>query len=152
MQAKQAQILIGTCGRLSDVIKRSQIKFRKSGAIVFDEADWILAAQDSPSVCPTSFSVNVLYQLIALLLHGMPNAQRVLCGTTVSALDVNKLSVLTPVSSALLLKQDPIPESIRFQEVSYLDESKKPEALKSFLESTSFASAIVFCNHRRQIY
>ena len=122
---RDAQIVVGTPGRVFDNIQRRRFRTDKIKMFILDEADEMLSSGFKEQI----------YQIFTLL---PPTTQVVL------------LSATMPVR--ILVKKDELTlEGIKQFYVNVEEEEYKYECLTDLYDSISVTQAVIFCNTRRKV-
>ncbi|KAJ1905577.1 translation initiation factor eIF4A, partial [Tieghemiomyces parasiticus] len=132
-------VIVGTPGRVFDMISRRAIKTDKIKMFVLDEADEMLSRGFKDQI----------YNVFQLL---PPNIQVVLLSATMPAevLEVTKMFMREPVR--ILVKRDELTlEGIRQFYVAVEKEEWKLETLCDLYETVAVTQAVIFCNTRRKV-
>lgn len=136
---KDAQIVVGTPGRVFDNIQRRKFRTDKIKMFILDEADEMLSSGFKEQI----------YQIFTLL---PPTTQVVLLSATMprDVLEVTTKFMRDPVR--ILVKKDELTlEGIKQFYVNVEEEQYKYECLTDLYESIAVTQAVIFCNTRRKV-
>ncbi|GME69379.1 hypothetical protein B5S28_g3084 [[Candida] boidinii] len=136
---KGAQIVVGTPGRVYDMIERGYFKTDKVKMFIMDEADEMLSS---------GFKAQI-YNIFRFL---PPTTQVVLLSATMpqDVLEVTTKFMRDPVR--ILVKKDQLTlEGIKQFFVNVDEEQYKFECLCDLYDSISVTQAVIFCNTRRKV-
>ncbi|KAI8808358.1 P-loop containing nucleoside triphosphate hydrolase protein [Cladochytrium replicatum] len=134
-----AQIVVGTPGRVYDMINRRALRADSIQMFVLDEADEMLSRGFSEQI----------YNVFQLL---PPQTQVVLLSATMPAevLEVTKRFMRDPIR--ILVKRDELTlEGIKQFFVSVDKEDWKLDTLCDLYETLTITQAVIFCNTRRKV-
>ncbi|RKP38013.1 P-loop containing nucleoside triphosphate hydrolase protein [Dimargaris cristalligena] len=132
-------IIVGTPGRVQDMINRRAINTEKIKMFVLDEADEMLSRGFKDQI----------YQVFQFL---PPHIQVVLLSATMpnDVLDVTSKFMRNPIR--ILVKRDELTlEGIRQFYVAVEKEEWKLETLCDLYETVAVTQAVIFCNTRRKV-
>lgn len=133
------QVVVGTPGRISDLIDRKVLRTDKIKMFVLDEADEMLSRG--------------FRDQIEQIISGTPNdAQVVLLSATMPSdvLDVTKLFMRDPIT-ILIKKEELTLEGIRQFYIKIEREDWKFETLCDLYDTVNITQAVIFCNTRRKV-
>ncbi|KAL3232834.1 hypothetical protein RNJ44_04750 [Nakaseomyces bracarensis] len=136
---RDAQIVVGTPGRVFDNIQRRKFKVDNIKMFILDEADEMLS---------TGFKEQI-YQIFTML---PPTTQVVLLSATMprDVLEVTAKFMENPVR--ILVKKDELTlEGIKQFYVNVEQEEYKYDCLTDLYDSISVTQAVIFCNTRRKV-
>lgn len=136
---RDAQIVVGTPGRVFDNIQRRKFKVDNIKMFILDEADEMLS---------TGFKEQI-YQIFTML---PPTTQVVLLSATMprDVLEVTAKFMENPVR--ILVKKDELTlEGIKQFYVNVEEEQFKYDCLTDLYDSISVTQAVIFCNTRRKV-
>ena len=136
---RDAQIVVGTPGRVFDNIQRRRFRTDKIKMFILDEADEMLSSGFKEQI----------YQIFTLL---PPTTQVVLLSATMpnDVLEVTTKFMRNPVR--ILVKKDELTlEGIKQFYVNVEEEEYKYECLTDLYDSISVTQAVIFCNTRRKV-
>lgn len=136
---RDAQIVVGTPGRVFDNIQRRKFKVDNIKMFILDEADEMLS---------TGFKEQI-YQIFTML---PPTTQVVLLSATMprDVLEVTAKFMQNPVR--ILVKKDELTlEGIKQFYVNVEEEQFKYDCLTDLYDSISVTQAVIFCNTRRKV-
>ena len=136
---RDAQIVVGTPGRVFDNIQRRKFKVDNIKMFILDEADEMLS---------TGFKEQI-YQIFTML---PPTTQVVLLSATMprDVLEVTAKFMQNPVR--ILVKKDELTlEGIKQFYVNVEEEQFKYDCLTDLYDSISVTQAVIFCNSRRKV-
>jgi len=132
------QVIIGTPGRISDLINKDIINNSQIKLIIIDEADDVLS---------TSFrkQVKTIFRKIP------PNGQVVLISATIPE-EMESLfnNIFKPDYLSILVKDDELTLDGITQYYIHLDEQYKVDALIDLYKFVSIGQAIVYCNKKNR--
>ncbi|KAL7713584.1 RNA helicase [Entamoeba marina] len=128
----KSQIVIGTIGRIFDMINRNVIVIDTVKTLVIDEAD---------SMCSGNSSQNIL-----LLIKSLSEYARVALFSTLPCTALNIRSKLFNPVIVTIEQQDLIPEGIKHYYVNVNDNSYKNATLCDLLSKLNNNSTISFCS------
>lgn len=132
------QVIIGTPGRISDLINKDIINNSQIKLIIIDEADDVLS---------TSFrkQVKTIFRKIP------PNGQVVLISATIPE-EMESLfnNIFKPDYLSILVKDDELTLDGITQYYIHLDEQYKVDALIDLYKFVSIGQAIVYCNKKNK--
>jgi len=133
------QVIVGTPGRVNDMIERRTLRTNKIKLFVLDEADEML-------------SRGFKDQIYDVFKYMPPQIQVVLLSATMPAevLDVTKRFMRDPVR-ILVKKEELTLEGIRQFYVFVDKEDWKLDTLCDLYETVSITQAVIFCNTRRKV-
>ena len=133
-----AQIVVGTPGRVRDLISRNVLKLGDVGTVVLDEADVML-------------NFGFLPDIKAIFSHITGDHQTLLFSATMNQaiLGVTRQFLDDPVR----IEVSPSNEPIQTVKHSFMTagERQKPRAVKSLIGDTNPRLALVFCNTKRRV-
>merc|ERR1711976_335273 len=138
LQSGRHQIIVGTPGRIKDMLGRGALNDKYIKMMILDEADQMLS---------NNFK-DVIYDIFRLLPGDM---QVVLVSATMppECLEVTKLFMRNPVQ-VLVKKECVTLEGIRQYFIDYEREDWKYEFLEELYETINVVQAVIFCNTRTQ--
>ncbi|KAA3674464.1 translation initiation factor 4A [Paragonimus westermani] len=133
------QIVVGTPGRVLDMIQRGCLRTEGIRIFVLDEADEMLSLGFKSQIQEIFRSLNQDVQVI-LLSATIPD----------EVLEVTKLFMIDPVR--ILVKKDELTlEGIRQFYVNVEQEEWKLETLCDLYQTVAITQAVIFCNTRRKV-
>lgn len=133
------QIVVGTPGRVNDLIQRRMLDFSKCKLFCLDEADEMLSRGFKDQIYEAFHAINENVQ-VALFSATMP----------VEILEISKKFMRDPVR--ILVKKDELTlEGIKQYYVQLDREGWKFSTLCDLYESFAIAQAIIYCNTRRKV-
>jgi translation initiation factor 4A len=136
---KGAQIIVGTPGRVYDMLKRYVLKTDNIHLVVLDEADEMLSRGFKDQIYEI-FQYIPKSSQVALFSATMPN----------DALELTKRFMNNPVQ--ILVKNDELTlEGIKQYYVAVDSENWKFDTLCDLYASISVAQAIIYCNSKRKV-
>jgi len=139
LQEGKPHIIVGTPGRVKDMIDRKILKTRSIKMFVLDEADEMLNRGFKDQIYDIFRNMNSDTQAI-LLSATMP----------IEVLEVTKKFMRDPVE--ILVKKDELTlEGIKQFYVNVEKEAWKYETLCDLYEAISITQAVIFCNTRRRV-
>ncbi|CAD5228256.1 unnamed protein product [Bursaphelenchus okinawaensis] len=133
------QIVVGTPGRVADLIQRNALKTEDICMFVLDEADEMLSR---------GFA-----EQIRDVFKSMPSTvQSVLLSATMPAevLDVTKSFMIDPIR-ILIKKEELTLEGIRQFYIKIDEEAWKFDTLCDLYDTVNITQAVIFCNTRRKV-
>ncbi|GCE97472.1 translation initiation factor eIF4A [Zygosaccharomyces mellis] len=136
---RDAQIVVGTPGRVFDNIQRRKFKTDHIKMFILDEADEMLSSGFKEQI----------YQIFTLL---PPTTQVVLLSATMPSdvLEVTTKFMRNPVR--ILVKKDELTlEGIQQFYINVEEEQYKYDCLTDLYDSISVTQAVIFCNTRRKV-
>ncbi|QLL33771.1 hypothetical protein HG536_0F00960 [Torulaspora globosa] len=136
---RDAQIVVGTPGRVFDNIQRRKFKTDNIKMFILDEADEMLSSGFKEQI----------YQIFTLL---PPTTQVVLLSATMpkDVLEVTTKFMRNPVR--ILVKKDELTlEGIQQFYINVEQELYKYDCLTDLYDSISVTQAVIFCNTRRKV-
>lgn len=136
---RDAQIVVGTPGRVFDNIQRRKFKTDHIKMFILDEADEMLSSGFKEQI----------YQIFTLL---PPTTQVVLLSATMpnDVLEVTTKFMRNPVR--ILVKKDELTlEGIQQFYINVEEEQFKYDCLTDLYDSISVTQAVIFCNTRRKV-
>ncbi|EDO17401.1 hypothetical protein Kpol_1060p58 [Vanderwaltozyma polyspora DSM 70294] len=136
---KDAQIVVGTPGRVSDNIQRHRFKTDNIKMFILDEADEMLSSGFREQI----------YQIFTML---PPTTQVVLLSATLpgDVLEVTTKFMRNPIR--ILVKKDELTlEGIKQFYINVEEEQYKFDCLSDLYDSISVTQAVIFCNTRRKV-
>ncbi|CCC68897.1 hypothetical protein NCAS_0B08130 [Naumovozyma castellii] len=136
---RDAQIVVGTPGRVFDNIQRRRFRTDSIKMFILDEADEMLSSGFKEQI----------YQIFTML---PPTTQVVLLSATMprDVLEVTTKFMRNPVR--ILVKKDELTlEGIKQFYVNVEEEQFKYECLTDLYDSISVTQAVIFCNTRRKV-
>ncbi|CCK69235.1 translation initiation factor eIF4A KNAG_0C01220 [Huiozyma naganishii CBS 8797] len=136
---RDAQIVVGTPGRVFDNIQRRRFKTDNIKMFILDEADEMLSSGFKEQI----------YEIFTML---PPTTQVVLLSATMprDVLEVTTKFMRSPVR--ILVKKDELTlEGIKQFYVNVEQEQYKYECLTDLYESIAVTQAVIFCNTRRKV-
>lgn len=136
---RDAQIVVGTPGRVFDNIQRRKFKTDNIKMFILDEADEMLSSGFKEQI----------YQIFTLL---PPTTQVVLLSATMpnDVLEVTTKFMRNPVR--ILVKKDELTlEGIQQFYINVEEEQFKYDCLTDLYDSISVTQAVIFCNTRRKV-
>lgn len=136
---RDAQIVVGTPGRVFDNIQRRKFKTDHIKMFILDEADEMLSSGFKEQI----------YQIFTLL---PPTTQVVLLSATMprDVLEVTTKFMRNPVR--ILVKKDELTlEGIQQFYINVEEEQYKYDCLTDLYDSISVTQAVIFCNTRRKV-
>lgn len=136
---RDAQIVVGTPGRVFDNIQRRKFKTDNIKMFILDEADEMLSSGFKEQI----------YQIFTLL---PPTTQVVLLSATMpkDVLEVTTKFMRNPVR--ILVKKDELTlEGIQQFYINVEQEQYKYDCLTDLYDSISVTQAVIFCNTRRKV-
>ena len=133
-----AQIVVGTPGRVKDLIQRNVLKLQNVRTVVLDEADEML-------------DFGFLPDIKAILAYVTGKHQTLLFSATMNSgvTDVAKNFQNDPVRIEIGNRNEPT-ETVRQSYLSAL-EQQKPGAVQSLIKQAQPRLALIFCNTRRRV-
>eukprot|EP01134_Creolimax_fragrantissima_P003208 CFRG3208T1 len=133
------QIVVGTPGRVHDMIRRGAMRIRELKMFVLDEADEMLSRGFKDQI----------YDVFQLL---PPKVQVVLLSATMPSdvLEVTKHFMRDPIR-ILVKKEELTLEGIKQFYVMIDKEEWKLDTLGDLYETLTIAQAVIFCNTRRKV-
>ncbi|AGO12809.1 AaceriACR253Cp [[Ashbya] aceris (nom. inval.)] len=134
-----AQIVVGTPGRVFDMIERRNLKTDHIKMFILDEADEMLSSGFKEQI----------YKIFTML---PPTTQVVLLSATMpkEVLDVTDKFMNKPVR--ILVKKDALTlEGIQQYYINVESEEYKYDCLSDLYDSISVTQAVIFCNTRRKV-
>lgn len=134
-----SQIVVGTPGRVSDMIHRKVLRTRHIKMFVLDEADEMLSRGFKDQIKDVFGLLESDIQVI-LLSATMPN----------DVLDVSKCFMRKPIQ-ILVKKEELTLEGIRQFFINVNREDWKIGTLCDLYETLSITQAVIFCNTRRKV-
>ena len=135
---KGAQIVVGTPGRVYDMLKRYALRADNINLVVLDEADEMLSRGFKDQIYEI-FQFIPKQSQVALFSATMPS----------EALDLTKRFMNNPVE--ILVKNDELTlEGIKQYYVAVETENWKFDTLCDLYSSISVAQAIIYCNSKRK--
>ena len=133
------QVVVGTPGRVNDLIQRGLLNLKKCKLFCLDEADEMLSRGFKDQIYDAFRALNDDVQ-VALFSATMPQ----------DILDISKKFMRDPVR--ILVKKDELTlEGIKQFYVELEKDSWKFETLCDLYESFAIAQAIIYCNTRRKV-
>ena len=132
-------VVIGTPGRVNDMIQRKHLNTRDLSIFVLDEADEMLSKGFKEQIYNVSRSIDCDFQTF-LLSATMPD----------EVLEVTKSFMRDPVM-ILVKKEELTLEGIRQFYIDTEEESWKFDVLCDFYECLSISQAVIFVNRRRSV-
>nr|CAH8842016.1 unnamed protein product [Trichobilharzia regenti] len=133
------QIVVGTPGRVLDMINRGYLRTQTIKCFVLDEADEMLSLGFKDQIQEIFRSLDPAVQVI-LLSATIPN----------EVLEITRHFMRNPVR--ILLKQDELTlEGIRQFYVNVEQEEWKLETLCDLYQTITITQAVIFCNSRRKV-
>ncbi|CCE61976.1 hypothetical protein TPHA_0B03040 [Tetrapisispora phaffii CBS 4417] len=136
---RDAQIVVGTPGRVSDNIQRRRFKTDNIKMFILDEADEMLSSGFREQI----------YQIFTML---PPTTQVVLLSATLpnDVLEVTTKFMRNPVR--ILVKKDELTlEGIKQFYINVEEDDYKFDCLTDLYDSISVTQAVIFCNTRRKV-
>ncbi|MEI6101444.1 MAG: DEAD/DEAH box helicase, partial [Eubacteriales bacterium] len=133
-----AQIVVGTPGRIKDMINRNVLKLKNVRTVVLDEADEMLNFGFLPDIKFILESVTMEHQ--TLLFSATMNKD---------VLGIAKQFQREPVRIEVGQHNEPI-ENVK-QSYMQANERQKPQAVQSLIMQSSPRLALIFCNTRRRV-
>lgn len=134
-----SHVLVGTPGRVSDMINRKVLRTRHIKMFVLDEADEMLSRGFKDQIQEVFHAMNNSVQVI-LLSATMP----------ADVLQVTKSFMRDPVQ--ILVKKEQLTlEGIKQFYINVTREDWKVGTLCDLYETLSIAQAVIFCNTRRKV-
>jgi len=132
-------VIVGTPGRVNDMIERGNLKTNSIKMFVLDEADEML-------------SRGFKEQIHSVIQCIEPDAQIVLLSATMppDVLEVTRKFMRSPVK-ILVKKEELTLEGIRQFYVNVGEEKYKFETLTDLYETLTITQAVIFCNTRRKV-
>jgi superfamily II DNA/RNA helicase len=130
------QIIIGTPGRISDLVNKNIINTSSIKLIIVDEADDVLS--------------NSFMKQVKRIFQNIPKeAQVVLISATIPP-EMAALfdAILKPNFTTIFVKDDELTLDGIKQYYIYIDEHTKPDALMDLYKFISIGQAIVYCNKK----
>lgn len=133
-----AQIVVGTPGRVKDLIARNVLKLKNVRTVILDEADEMLDFGFLPDI--KSILANITGSHQTLLFSATMNKD---------VLEVAKQFLLDPVRIEIAMRGEPAETVLQ----SYMSagERQKPQAVQSLIRQGSPRLALVFCNTKRRV-
>ncbi len=133
------QIVVGTPGRLNDLIERKNLNLSNVSYLVLDECDEMLEMGFIKDV-------NKIIEKVTL-----PH-QTALFSATISP-EIKKISekYLKEDARHFQIKRTPSQDNQISQKYVFVDEDKKKEAIVNLLSSLSFTRAFVFCRTKHKV-
>jgi translation initiation factor 4A len=133
------QIIVGTPGRVNDLLQRSVLNLHNCKLFCLDEADEMLSRGFKEQIYDAFKALNDDVQ-VALFSATMPY----------DILEISKKFMRNPVR--ILVKKDELTlEGIKQYYVDLKEESWKFETLCDLYESFTINQAIIYCNKRRKV-
>jgi translation initiation factor 4A len=134
-----AQVVVGTPGRVFDLMNRKMLKTEKIHILVLDEADEMLSRGFKEQI------VNILKKI-------SDKAQIVLMSATMppDALELSQKFMQNPVQ-ILVKKEELTLDGIRQFYVNCEKEEWKLDTLCDLYETLTITQAVIFCNTRRKV-
>lgn len=136
---RDAQIVVGTPGRVFDNIQRHRFKTSQIKMFILDEADEMLSSGFREQI----------YQIFTML---PPTTQVVLLSATLprDVLEVTTKFMRNPIR--ILVKKDELTlEGIKQFYINVEEEEYKFDCLSDLYDSISVTQAVIFCNTRRKV-
>ncbi|PRT53236.1 ATP-dependent RNA helicase eIF4A [Wickerhamiella sorbophila] len=134
-----AQVVVGTPGRVLDMIERRYLNTSKIRMFVLDEADEMLSRGFKGQIYDIFQMMPAKFQVV-LLSATMPS----------SVLDVTTKFMSNPVQ--ILVKKDELTlEGIKQFYINVDDEINKVPTLIDLYETITVAQAVIFCNTRKAV-
>ncbi|CCH61066.1 hypothetical protein TBLA_0D05750 [Henningerozyma blattae CBS 6284] len=136
---RDAQIVVGTPGRVFDNIQRHRLRTDKIKMFISDEADEMLSSGFKEQI----------YQIFTMM---PPTTQVVLLSATMprDVLEVTTKFMRDPVR--ILVKKDELTlEGIKQFYINVEEEDYKYDVLTDLYDSISVTQAVIFCNTRRKV-
>ena len=136
---KDSQIIIGTPGRIHDMINKKYISLNNIVSVILDEADEML-------------SKGFMEQIQDILSFVKKDTQICLMSATIPAemYDITKKFMIEPVT--ILVKNDELTlEGINQFYISVEEERWKFDTLCDLYESININQAIIYCNTKRKV-
>ncbi|XP_063722123.1 uncharacterized protein LOC134848545 [Symsagittifera roscoffensis] len=139
VKMQDAQVVVGTPGRVYDLMNRTLLKTDKIHMLVLDEADEMLSRGFKEQI------VNILKKISA-------NAQIVLMSATMppDALELSQKFMQDPVR-ILVKKEELTLDGIRQFYVNCEREEYKVDTLCDLYETMTITQAVIFCNTKRKV-
>eukprot|EP00163_Fabomonas_tropica_P033964 TRINITY_DN9228_c0_g1_i2.p2 TRINITY_DN9228_c0_g1~~TRINITY_DN9228_c0_g1_i2.p2 ORF type:complete len:370 (+),score=128.25 TRINITY_DN9228_c0_g1_i2:253-1362(+) len=134
-----AQVVVGTPGRVNDMINRRALRVQSIKLFVLDEADEMLSRGFKDQIYDIFRQLN-------------PNTQVVLLSATmpVEVLEVTRSFMREPIR--ILVKRDELTlEGIKQFYIAVDREEWKLETLCDLYETLTITQAVIFCNTRRKV-
>ncbi|KAK4698182.1 translation initiation factor 4A, partial [Lecanoromycetidae sp. Uapishka_2] len=158
MQALQAgpQVVVGTPGRVQDMIQRRVLKTDSMKMFVLDEADEMLSVIQSLDILSSHFTdsfkrgfTEQIYDIFQLLPQ---STQVVLLSATMpqDVLEVTTKFMRDPVR-ILVKKAELTLEGIKQFYIAVEKEDWKLDTLSDLYETVTITQAVIFCNTRRKV-
>lgn len=136
---ESAHVVVGTPGRVSDMIKRNALRTNDIKTLVLDEADEMLSRGFKDQIYEV-FQMLPSNVQVALLSATMPP----------DVLEVTKKFMRNPAS--ILVNRDELTlEGIKQYRVAVDKEENKLNTLIDLYESLNISQAVIFCNTRRRV-
>lgn len=132
-------VVVGTPGRVKDMLSKGHIKSQYVRMFVLDEADEMLSRGFQESVCDCVQNLNKETQMF-ILSATMPD----------DVLEVTNRFMNNPVK-ILVKKEELTLEGIRQFYINVSLEEYKFETITDLYESLTIAQAVIFCNSRNKV-
>ena len=135
---KSPQLIVGTPGRVYDMLKRCALKPGHINLFILDEADEMLSRGFKDQIYEIFQYINNKCQ-VALFSATMPN----------EALDITKKFMNDPIT-ILVKKEDLTLEGIKQYYIDVDNETYKFDCLCDIYSSLSVSQTIIYCNSKRK--
>ncbi|CAF1381906.1 unnamed protein product [Adineta steineri] len=142
------QIVVGTPGRVYDMLNRSALRSKSIKMFVLDEADEMLSRDEADEMLSRGFKEQI-YDVFTTMPQ---NIQVILLSATMPSdvLDVTSKFMNDPVK-ILVKKEELTLEGIRQFYVTVEREEWKLDTLCDLYETLTITQAVIFCNTRRKV-
>jgi len=131
-----AHIVVGTPGRIQDLIRKGKLDLSRCGTVVLDEADRMLDMG--------------FYEQIEGVIRNTPKKRQTLLFSATYPDGIKKLSADLQVDPVEVTVEAVHSTSQIEQSFYALEQTKKPEALARILSHFSPESTVIFCNTKDQ--
>lgn len=136
---KKPQVIVGTPGRVHDMLRRRKINSKTIKLLILDEADEMLSAG--------------FKEQIYNIFHFLANDVQVCLFSATLPLEIQTITerfMRNPVK--ILVKNESITlEGIKQYYVALEDDSQKYETIKDIFESISLSQCIIYCNSIKRV-